>query len=267
MSAEHVRLDGEGQVAYLTLCRPQKLNAWSWDAAAELTEAAKEIRFDSDIRVVVMRAEGRAFCAGIDFTKIGTHTEGRSPGEKVRNYFENFRDVHERFGIVTGLPQPVIVAIQGYCLGAGLEIAMLGDIRIAADDAVFALPEVSLGVGIDGGCDQRLVTEIGAGWTKLLAFSGRRIDAATAERIGIVQQVVEAEALGETADALAAEIAAHAPIAVQGTKRTIDHFAERGLAESLRFEALSAASAYATDDVTEGGRAMAEKRQPNFEGK
>lgn len=264
---EYVSLVRKGSIAVLTLCRPDKLNAWSWEAAQALTDRAREVRFDSSVRAVILNAEGRAFCAGMDFTKIGKRAQSRSPGEKVRDYYENFRDVHERFGVLCNLPQPVVVAIQGYCLGAGLELAMLGDIRIAADDAQFALPEVQLGVGIDGGADLRLVNEIGPAWTKLLATTGRRIDAAKACEIGIVQEVVPGDELQAQAVALAEEIAANAPIAVQGVKRTIDMFAERGMADALRFEALSASTAFATDDMTEGARAMAEKRKPDFEGK
>jgi len=161
----------------------------------------------------------------------------------------------------------VIIAIHGYCLGAGLEVAMMGDIRIAADDAKFALPEPKVGVSIDAGGDLRLVTEIGAGWTKLLAFTGRRIDAETALRIGIVQEVVERDQLIPHVRALAEEIAANAPLAVQGIKRTINFQAERGLSEAMRFEAASAATCFVSDDMTQGYRAMAAKEDADFEGK
>ena len=167
----------------------------------------------------------------------------------------------------TLLGKPVLVAIHGFCLGAGLEVAMMGDVRIAADDARFGLPETRVGVGIDAGADLRLVTEIGAGWTKLLAFTGRRIDAETALRIGIVQEVVPRDALLEHVRALAREIAANAPLAVQTVKRTIDYRAEQGMAEALRFEAASASPLFTSDDMTKGYAAMAEKRDPGFEGK
>jgi enoyl-CoA hydratase/carnithine racemase len=159
------------------------------------------------------------------------------------------------------------MAIHGHCLGAGLEIALMGDVRIAADDALFALPEPKVGVSLDAGGDLRLVTELGAGWTRLLAFTGRRIDAATALRIGIVQEVVPRAELLAHVRALAGEIAANAPLAVQGIKRTINFQAERGLAEALRFEAASAAPLFTSDDMARGYQAMAEKKTPEFEGK
>src|SRR5215510_891519 len=142
--------------------------------------------------------------------------------------------------------------IHGYCLGAGLEIALMGDIRIAADDARFALPEPRVGVSMDAGGDLRLLAEIGPGWTRLLAFTGRRIDAETALRIGIVQEVVPKEKLLAHVRKLADEIAANAPLAVQGIKRSINYRAEQGLAEALRFEAASAAPMFVPDVMAQG---------------
>jgi len=262
-----LRLEREDPLAWIVLDNPDKLNAWSWESARQVTDIAEELRFDDSIRVVGIRAEGRAFCAGVDLGMPEDRITGRSPAEKTRNYFERFRWVHERFARLSDLPQPVIVALHGYCLGAGLEVAMMGDIRIAADDARFGLPEARVGVGIDAGADLRLVTEIGAGWTKLLAFTGRRIDAETALRLGLVQQVVPRDALLATVRELAAEIAANAPLAVQTLKRTINYRAQQGLAEALRFESASAAPLFTSDDMAEGYKATAAKQRPKFEGK
>jgi enoyl-CoA hydratase/carnithine racemase len=262
-----IELVREPPLAWIVLNRPEKLNAWSWESARQITAHAESLRFDDTIRVVIVRAEGRAFCAGVDLGMPEDRITGRSPAEKTRNYFERFRWVHERFQLLAELPQPVIVAIHGYCLGAGLEVAMMGDIRIAADDARFGLPEPKVGVSIDAGGDLRLVTEIGAGWVKLLAFTGRRIDAETALRLGIVQEVVPKDALRDHVRALADEIAANAPLAVQGIKRTINYRAAQGLAEALRFEAASAAPLFTSDDMAKGYKAMAAKENPEFEGK
>jgi enoyl-CoA hydratase/carnithine racemase len=263
----YIDLEIDGPIATLVLNRPEKLNAWSWESARQIAAHADALRFRDDVRVVIVRAEGRAFCAGVDLGMPEDRITGRSPAEKTRNYYERFRWVHERFHVLSNLPQPVLMAIHGHCLGAGLEIAMMGDIRIAADDAQFALPEPKVGVSIDAGGDLRLVTELGAGWTRLLAFTGRRIDAATALRIGIVQEVVPRAELVTHVGALAAEIAGNAPLAVQGIKRTINFQAERGLAEALRFEAASAAPLFTSDDMAQGYKAMAEKQKPDFEGK
>jgi len=263
----YIDLEVDAAIATLVLNRPDKLNAWSWESARQIAAHADALRFRDDVRVVIVRAEGRSFCAGVDLGMPEDRITGRSPAEKTRNYYERFRWVHERFHVLANLPQPVLMAIHGHCLGAGLELAMLGDIRIAADDAQFALPEAKVGVSIDAGADLRLVSELGAGWTRLLAFSGRRIDAATALRIGIVQEVVARSELVPHVRRLAEEIAANAPLAVQGIKRTINFQAERGLAEGLRFEAASAAPLFTSDDMAAGYKAMAEKQKPEFEGK
>lgn len=208
-----MRLDVEEDtgIAVLTLCRPDKLNAWSWEATRQLGIMADRIRFDERVRVVLLRAEGRAFCAGIDVTAPGGAITGRSGAERTRNYYEGLRWVHERFRAFARLPQPVIAAVQGYCLGFGFELALMADIRIAADDARFALPEAQIGVAVDAGGDIRIAREAGAGWAKLLSLTGRRIDAALAERLNLVQEVVPVADLDHTARALAEEIAANAP--------------------------------------------------------
>ncbi|MEU7581115.1 enoyl-CoA hydratase/isomerase family protein [Streptomyces sp. NPDC041068] len=264
---ERLRLDVEDGLGVLTLCRPRKLNAWSWESTRQLGLFADRIRFDDSIRAVLLRAEGRAFCAGIDITAPGGAITGRSGAERARNYYEAMRWVHERFRVFAELPQPVVAAVQGYCLGFGFELALMADVRIAADDAVFALPEAQLGVAVDAGGDLRIAREAGAGWAKLLAFTGRRIDAATAERLRLLQQVVPGGDLAKTAHALAAEIAANAPLAVQGVKRGIDAYADAGMAGALDRVAMNAAITLTSEDSREGYGAKAAGRAASFEGK
>jgi enoyl-CoA hydratase/carnithine racemase len=263
----HLDLQVEGHVAVLTLNRPEKLNAWSWESTRQLGARADQIRFDDRVRVVVLRGEGRAFCAGIDLGMPEDRVTGRSPAEKARNYYEGIRWAHERFKVFAELPQPIVAAVQGYCLGFGFELVLMSDIRVAAEDAVFALPEAQVGVGIDAGGDLRLAHEAGAGWAKLLAFTGRRLDARTAERIGVVQQVTTTEELLPTAMAIAEEIAANAPLAVQSIKRTVDGFTYRGYAEAMRFGAMSSAIEFVSDDMPAGYAAKAKKQPIVFEGK
>jgi len=257
----------EDDIAVLTLNHPDKLNAWSWESTRQLGARADQIRFDERVRAVVLRAEGRAFCAGIDLGMPEDRVTGRSPAEKARNYYEGIRWAHERFKVFAELPQPVVAAVQGYCLGFGFELVLMADIRIAAEDALFALPEAQVGVSIDAGGDLRLAHEVGAGWAKLLAYTGRRIDARTAERIGIVQEVTSTEDLTATAMTVAREIAANAPLAVQSIKRTIDSFAYRGMTEAMRFAAMSASIEFVSDDMPAGYAAKAAKKPIVFEGK
>ncbi|MCX4579554.1 enoyl-CoA hydratase/isomerase family protein [Streptomyces sp. NBC_01571] len=264
---ERFRLDVEDGIGVLTLCRPGRLNAWSWESTRQLGLLADRIRFDESVRVVLLRAQGRAFCAGIDVTAPGGAIEGRSDAERARNYYEGIRWAHERFAVFAGLPQPVVAAVQGHCLGFGFELALMADLRIAADDAVFALPEARLGVAVDAGGDLRIAREAGAGWAKFLALTGRSLDAVTAERLRLVQLVVARDELDAAARAVAAEIAANAPLAVRGIKRDIDAYADAGLAAALDRTAGSAALTLASEDSREGYAAKAARRVPRFEGK
>ncbi|MER5467782.1 enoyl-CoA hydratase/isomerase family protein [Streptomyces sp. NPDC002685] len=264
---ERLRLDVEGGIGVLTLCRPAKLNAWSWESTRQLGLFADRIRFDASIRVVLLRAEGRAFCAGIDVSAPGGAITGRSGAERARAYYEGIRWAHERFAAFARLPQPVVAAVQGYCLGFGFELALMADIRIASGDAVFALPEAQLGLAVDAGGDLRIAREAGAGWAKFLALTGRRLDATTAERLHLVQVVAGEGALEQTARAVAAEIAANGPLAVQGVKHDIDAYADAGLAAALDRTALSAALTLTSDDAGEGYAAKGARRAPRFEGK
>ncbi|MFJ6838294.1 enoyl-CoA hydratase/isomerase family protein [Streptomyces sp. NPDC091209] len=264
---ERLRLDVEGGIGVLTLCRPAKLNAWSWESTRQLGLFADRIRFDASIRVVLLRAEGRAFCAGIDVSAPGGAITGGSGAERARAYYEGIRWAHERFAAFARLPQPVVAAVQGYCLGFGFELALMADIRIASRDAVFALPEAQLGLAVDAGGDLRIAREAGAGWAKFLALTGRRLDAPTAERLHLVQLSAEKEELDEISRAVAAEIAANGPLAVQGVKHDIDAYADAGLAAALDRTALSAALTLTSDDASEGYAARGARRAPRFEGK
>jgi enoyl-CoA hydratase/carnithine racemase len=282
MAKPSVTFTRDGHVGIISFNRPEKLNAWAWGPTNDLCAIADRLRFDTSVRAVVMRGEGRAFCAGEDLkpdpsdtpdVAEGMHGDvaerhpGRSPAERTHIAYERARYLFERWKVVDQLPQPVIAAIQGYCLGAGVELAMLADIRVAASDAIFALPQVTLGTQIVGGADIRMVGELGAARTKLLAMTGRRFGAEQAAEWGLVQQVVQPEALLDTALDLAREIAANAPLAVQGVKRVVNHVAYAGFENAARFEALSSSVLWSSDDVHAGFAAKAAKHVAEFEGK
>ncbi|MBT2481687.1 enoyl-CoA hydratase/isomerase family protein [Streptomyces sp. ISL-94] len=263
---ERIRLEVADGIAVLTLCRPDTLNGWSWESTRQLGLLADRIRFDPSVRAVLLRAEGRAFCAGIDVTAPGGAITGASAAERTRNYYEGIRWVHERFAVLARLPQPVVAAVQGYCLGFGFELALMADIRVAAEDAVFALPEAQLGVAVDAGGDLRIAREAGAGWAKYLALTGRRLDAATARRLNLVQLVLPGPELEPAARTLAADIAANAPLAVQGIKRSVDAYADAALPAALDRAAMTAALTLTSEDCREGYTAKAARRPPRFTG-
>jgi len=257
MSADWVTLECDGHVAIVSLNRPDRLNAYGWEMGGVFSERMIEASEDPAVRAIVVRGNGSAFCAGLDLKgNVQDRIVGRSAAEQVRNYYQRFR-----------LPQPTVFALHGYCFGAGMEIALLGDIRIAAESTIFSAPEVKLGVAIDGGLDMRLCEEVGPGWAKWITLTGRRFDARKALEIGLVQEVHPDDELAARALDLAREIAANAPLAVQGTKRTINAWSKRGLADALKFEAMSTSTCFVSEDLVEGYVAGREKRNTRFEGK
>ena len=251
----------------LTLNNPDKLNAWSWESTRQLGARADQIRFDERVRAVVLRGEGRAFCAGIDLGMPEDRVTGRSPAEKARNYYEGIRWAHERFKVFAELPQPVVAAVQGYCLGFGFELVLMADIRIAADDAIFALPEAQVGVEHRR---RRRPAPGPRGGGRLGQAPGLHRPAhrrRTAERIGHRPGGHDHGRPAPTAMAMAQEIAANAPLAVQSIKRTIDYFTYRGMTEAMRFAAMSASIEFVSEDMPAGYAAKAAKKPIVFEGK
>ena len=259
-----VRLEIDGAIASIVLDKPAKLNAIDYDMAEAIARFADQLRTERDVRAVVLRGEGRAFCAGADFDMPAERVTGRSPAEKVRNYYERFRLVHERYQVLTHLPQPIIAALHGHCIGAGIELALMADIRVAADDTHFSLPEVILGIAPDIGGDLRLAREVGAGWAKRLLLTGEDFDAELATRIGLVQDVVPADQLHGRVLAIAQRIAANAPLAVQAAKRQVNFVAEMGLAEALRFEAASAAICFVSEDQAHGFSRSSQRQHSGY---
>ncbi len=206
-----VHLERDGHLAIVTLDRPAKLNSLTPAMLDELEAAARAIEVDADIRVVVLAARGeKAFCVGADINEWAA----LQPLDMWRRWV---RRGHQVFDQWAQLRQPVIVAINGHAFGGGLELAITGDIRIAADHAQFALPEASIGTCPGWSGSQRLVQLIGASRAKYLALSGQRIDAAQALSAALVHEVVPAAELQARARALAHAMAGKAPVALQLT--------------------------------------------------
>lgn len=240
-------------IGLLTLNRPDKLNALSVDMLTALEAHVAEIDRRQDVRVVVLAAAGeRAFSVGADVNAWSA----LAPLDMWRWWV---RDGHRVLQRLASLRQPTIAAVQGLAFGGGLELAMATDVRIASADAAFAMPEVRIGTLPGWGGTQRLPALIGAARAKQMIFSGQRIDAATAERWGLVNEVVPADALAGRATQLAQQIAANAPIAVQLAKAAIDH-------DVAAHEAFAGALAAGAEDGREGMAAFREKRAPQFRG-
>lgn len=249
-----------GAVAYITLNRPQAMNAINDDLRAQLSTALREADSDPEVRVIVIRGAGdRAFCAGAD---IKGFAEPPSPAQyRAARLQAHWIDVLEE------MKKPVIASIHGFCLGGGLEMALACDIRIAADDASFGLPEVSRGTLPGAGGTQRLARIAGIGRALDMVLSADRIDAAEALRTGIVTRVVPRAELAQKTQALAEQIASHAPLAVTFAKEAMRKATAPDFAGGLKHETDLLALLLDTEDRKEAGRAFREKRKPVFKGK
>jgi enoyl-CoA hydratase/carnithine racemase len=250
----------QDHIATLTLNRPEVMHAINRDLVRALEQRLEHIRFDPDIRVVVVTGAGtQAFCAGADLKERATLTP-----DDVQAFLSSLRRV---FDGIEQLPKPVIAAINGVALGGGLELALAADIRLAADSAVMGLTETRLAIIPGGGGTQRLPRLIGRGRAKELIFTGRRIHADEALSMGLVNRVFTQDRLLAETLKMAAEIAQAGPIAVRQAKFAIDAGLESGLQTGLAIEAQAYQACIPTEDRLEGLAAFREKRRPVYKGK
>lgn len=256
---ETITLERRGKVAILTINRPDKLNALNTKVHIEGVAALDELRGDDSVRVLVITGAGeKAFVAGADISEF----EGQTPVTQ-RNAF------HERslFNTIDAFPKPVIAMVNGFCLGGGNELAMACDIRMASDNARFSQPEINLGIMCGGGGTQRLPGLVGEGRAMEMVLTGDMIDAATAERFGLVNHVFPADELEAETMKLAGKIAEKAPIALQLSKEAVKFASRSNLDEGLRREVDLFAICFSTEDKKEGVSAFLEKRKPEFKGR
>lgn len=258
MADSFVRVQRDGDIAIVTLDRPAKLNSLTPAMLDELELAVRAFDADTALRVVVLTASGdKAFCVGADINEWAA----LKPLDMWRRWVKRGHQVFDQWA---RLRQPVITAINGHALGGGLELAITGDIRIAAEGAEFALPEAAIGTCPGWSGTQRLVQLIGASHAKYLALSGARMSAVNALATGLVNEVVAAEQLLGRAQSLAREMAAKAPVSLQLSKQLVNAAAGEGMAAAL--EAMAGALAATTDDAAEGIASFKEKRTPRFRG-
>ena len=218
-----------GAVAHLTLNRPRRLNAFNVAMRDELYTLLEAVRDDSDVRAVVLSGAGeRAFCAGADLSEFGT-----APSQAVARAVRWERDV---WGLFLAIDKPIVAALHGYVIGSGVEMACLCDLRVASDDASFAMPEAALGMAAAAGGSQTLPRVVGRGPALEMLLAGRRLTADEAHRVGLVHRVVPRESLARDADAAAQALAALEPAAVSATKRAIRHGLDAPLHRALQLE-------------------------------
>lgn len=224
-----VQYDKRGAVATITLDRPQVVNAYNLAMRDELYQVLEAVRDDSEVRGVLLKGAGpKGFCAGADLTEFGT-----APSQAVARWARWERDL---WGTMEGLPKPMVAAIHGFCLGAGLEMACLCDFRVASEDAVFGLPEVLLGMVPAAGGTQTLVRSVGLGRALELLLTGRRINAQEALETGLVSRVVPGERLLEEAEAVLDRVLEHPSHALEEMKATLSQGLDMPLPQALEME-------------------------------
>ncbi|VXC25911.1 enoyl-CoA hydratase/isomerase family protein [Plantibacter sp. T3] len=251
-----VRLDRSGATAVITIDRPDKLNALTLAMYDQLGEAFAEFRDDPRIGVAILTGAGdRAFCVGAD---LGESIPALADG---RFDISEWDDAHQKH---TRLDKPVIGAVNGLCLGGGFEILLSTDIRIAAEHAGFALPETGVGVVPAGGTLSRLVRQIPYAFAMDLMLRGDRIDAATALRYGLVNRVVPATELMDTAHEVADELLAKSRTAVATVKRAVRELSDLPLEQAFHREAVLGQEAFTSEDAREGLVAFAARTPPVF---
>jgi len=250
-----VELTFEGAVARITLKRGDKLNALDMPMIDALADAARTIDETPEARVAIMSGEGKAFCAGGDIAAWG----GLPPLEMWRSWT---RAGHRAFEALARLRTPLIVALTGHAFGGGLELAAVGDIRIAERGVKLGLPETSLGMAPGWSGSQRLVRRFGASVVRRMALAGQMFEGESALALGLIDELVDVNQGLARADALAADIAKRGPVAVQIVKAMIN-FAE-GEDKDAPIEGLAGGLTAMTQDLTEGVAAFRAKRAPTF---
>ena len=269
---EALTVDVADHIAQVTLIGPGKGNAMGPAFWAELPVVFAELDADPDVRAIVLTGSGKNFTYGLDLAAMGGTLAGVMGGDgataKPRaDFHKHLKSMQQSITAVADCRTPTIAAVHGWCIGGGVDLISAVDIRYASADAKFSVREVKLAIVADVGTLARLPMILNDGHMRELALTGKDIDAARAEKIGLVNDVyADAEAPLAAARATAAEIAANPPLTVQGIKDVLDEQRTDAVAASLRYVAAWNSAFLPSKDLTEGITAMFEKRPPEFTG-
>lgn len=263
-------MEKNGAVGTLWLDRPEKRNAMSRDLWGGLPDALAALSEDPEVRAIVLAGRGKSFCVGLDLTDtmIGGGDKPASQAAANLAQMEVTTAFQEAITSFAACPLPVIAAVHGHCLGGGIDLITACDIRVASADATFSIRETRIGIVADVGTLQRLPKVLNAGHVAELAYTGKDIDAARAEKIGLVNDVYpDPDATYAAARALAEEIAANAPMAVRGTKFILQQSEDLTTEQSLLLNGLwTMATSLQSNDLREAVAAFMEKRPARFTG-
>jgi len=271
---ETLRYERLGHVGWLRLNRPHKLNAMTAQMWEEMRALGQELRNDPEVRALVVIGEGRSFSTGIDISQFGANLFGRDENTRSRDASQAedplvaaILRIQEAYNWLEEAPYPTIAAVRGHALGGGLQLALACDLRVVACGARLGLLEHRYGLLPDLGGTQRLTRLVGAGKAKELIFTAQQIDAEEAQRIGLVEQLVDDTALEQTVSELAECIAAQPPLAVRGAKRAVNAALDLPTPEGLRLEAEGQAVCLRSADFKEAILAFLERRMPQYQGR
>ncbi len=252
------KADGIGHLIFNNPDRRNAVNIEMWQA---ISSVLQDFENDASIRVVVMRgAGGKAFVSGSDITQF---EDQRKNAEQSAAFSQHSKNALQRMAMLT---KPLIAMIQGYCIGGGIRVAAAADIRIASDQSVFAIPAAKLGLGYSFESVEKLVGQIGPGAVKELLFTGRRMNAADALRIGLVNKVVPDADLEATVRDLALEIAANAPLTIRAAKIAVEQAMLSHADRNMELVESSIRACFDSQDYANGRKAFAEKQKPRFTG-
>ena len=255
MAYENILVETRGHVGLITLNRTQALNALSSGLVSDLGKALDGFEGDDAVRAVVLTGSEKAFAAGADIKEMVDKSF-------VDCYLGEF--ITKGWERITSCRKPIIAAVAGYALGGGCEVAMMCDFVIAADNAKFGQPEITLGILPGAGGTQRLTRAVGKAKAMDMVLTGRQMDAVEAERVGLVSRIVSPDVLLEESLKAAERIADMSMPVVLMAKESINRSFESSLAEGIRFERRMFHAAFAFEDQTEGMTAFIEKRTPSF---
>ncbi|MCL0081576.1 enoyl-CoA hydratase-related protein [Peptococcaceae bacterium] len=259
MSKENILLTKEDQIVTVTINRPQALNALNSETLLALAEVMEQLDNDAAIRAIILTGAGeKAFVAGADIAFMQSLTP-----VAAKNFALLGQSV---FNKIEKLSKPVIAAINGFALGGGCELAMACDLRVASTKAKFGQPEVSLGLIAGFGGTQRLARLVNPGVAKEMLFTGDLYSAEQAQKMGLVNQVVDGAELLDFCKKMAGKIASRGPVAVQLTKEAVNNGLEMDLEKALAYEANLFALVFATEDHNVGINAFLNKKKPEFKG-
>lgn len=263
-----ISVEATGHVATVWLDRADKRNAMAPDLWSDLPAIIEALGEDPQVRVIVVAARGEAFTVGIDLKAFGPMLAGSTPDVATRQtLFRNIKEMQHTFTSLAECPKPVIAAVHGYCIGAGVDMITACDIRLAAADAIFTVRETKLGMVADVGTLQRLPKIVDPGRVAELIFTGKDFSADEALTMGLVSHVYpDVTTLHKEAMAMADEIAANSPLAVQGAKQVLRAGENLSTEAALDYMALWNSSFLASNDLREAVMAYLEKRSPKFDG-